>query len=218
MGRTDLIVSQQLQLIEAVDRFRRWADSTFPAQRYGEWEIEYEDWGSLYDSVRAVLHIDTEGWNDHTKQLLIYAIARDNEVGLICDELSEEQLMVLAAASISSGERDAKWQLAELLGKHPLTNQTEKLLLELAVDGDEYVRRRSLMALADSGSGRAEQLAITAWQSGEEYQQMACLHALWRISSPLLPRYLEPAELDSRPFLKGMAERIKNGIGEFAQR
>jgi hypothetical protein len=128
-----------------------------------------------------------EGWNDHTKQLLIYTIARDNEVGRICDELSEEQLMVLAATSMSSEERDAKWQLAEQSGKHPPTNQKEKLLLELAVDADEYVRRRSLMALADSGSGRAEQLAITAWQSGKEYQQMACLQVLWRINSPLRP-------------------------------
>jgi len=212
-----ITLSQELQLIKAVERFRQWADSTFSGQKNGEWECEYEEWGDLYDSVRAVLRTEIEGWNDLTKQLLIYAIARDNEVGLICDELTEEQLMVLSAASMSSDERDAKWQFAEHLGKHPLTNQREKLLLELAVDADENVRRRSLMALADTGSGRAEQLAITAWHSGEEYQQMACLHALWRINSPLLPRYLEPAEQDTRRFLKGMAERIRNGTGEFAQ-
>ncbi len=210
-------MSPQVQLNEAVERFRRWADSAFPGQRFGEWECEYQGWGDLYESVSAVLRTGVEGWNDETKQLLIYVIARDNEDEVISDELTEEQLLVLGSAPISSNEKDAKWQLAKQLGKHPLTDQREKLLLDLASDADEYVRRRSLTALADSGSAHAERLALKSWESGEEDQQMVCLHALWRINSPLLPHYLELAAKGSLLILAAMADRIRNRSGEFAE-
>ena len=209
------IVSQHTKLAEAVERFRRWADTTVPAERGGEWECDYEEWGDLYGSARSVLRTSAEGWNDETKHLLIYAIARDNEMEILSKELTEEQLLVLSVASMSSDEWAAKWQLAKQLGQDPLTEQREKLLLCFASDENEYVRRRSLAALADSGSEHAEQLAMTAWQSGEEYQQMACLHALWRIKSPLLPNYLELAARDNRRYLAEIAERIRNKTGEF---
>lgn len=211
-------VSQQVRLRESLERFRRWGDSTFGAERFGEWECDYEDWADIYDSVRAVLRTPPEGWDDETKRLLIYAIARDNEAEVISEELTEEQLLALAVASVCSDERDAKWQLAEQLGRQPNKNEHEKLLLAFASDRDEYVRRRSLRILADMGSGHTEHLAIAAWQSGEEYQQMACLYALWRVNSSVLSYYMQLAEQDKRSYLAGMAARMRNKTGEFADR
>jgi hypothetical protein len=185
-------------------------------KRYGEWETDYEDCDDIYESVRAVLRTPVEVWCDDTKQLLIYATARDNEVELISEELSDEQLLVLAAASINSDEDEAKWQFAEQLGRRPRADKAEKLLLAFALDPDEYVRRRALMALANSGSTHTERFAFTAWESGEEYQRMVCLHALWAINSQMLTAYLQLADQDSRPHLSGLARRIRNKTGEYA--
>ena len=213
-----LSVRQLVRLRESLERFRRWGDSTFCAGRFGEWECDYEDWGEIYASVRAVLRTAIECWDDETKRLLIYAIARDNEAEVISEELTEEQLLALAADSICSDERDAKWQLAKQLGRQPDKHEHEKLLLVFASDRDEYVRRRSLMVLADIGSKHTEHLAIAAWQSGEEYQQMACLYALWRVNSPVVSHYIQIAEQDSRSYLAAAAQRMRNRTGEFADR
>lgn len=85
----------------------------------------------------------------------------------------------------------------------------EPILLALADDADEYVRRRVLMVLADAGSPRSVALALNAWESGEEYQRMACLHVLQRLDSPRLPAYLDLAEQDGRQYLVGIAQRIR---------
>jgi HEAT repeat protein len=200
-------VDEKEQLRLEVRHFRNWADATFPGERYGEWETDYEDWDGLYLAARAATA--NGQWDEETRELLIYTIARDNEVELVADLLSESQLLSLADASISSGEPDAKWQLAVRLGKLTLAAEPERILLAFVVDANEYVRRRALMALAELGSPHAEPLAMDAWESGEQYQRMACLDALHSVASPQLSRYLDLAERDGRPYLVAMADKMK---------
>jgi len=209
---------RKTRLRDAIRRFRLWADERFPQARHGEWETEYEHWDDLYNAVTGVLETSETAWDEETKELLIYAVARDNEVGLLAERLTASQLSTLAAASIESNESDAKWQFADKLSKSSPTEERESLLLSFGNDANEYVRRRSFMALADCGSRHAERLALAAWDSGDEYQRMACLHALSRLSSPALPNYLKLAEEDGRQHLRGIAEQIKNGTGEYAGR
>lgn len=203
------IVNEKEELKLAVHNFRAWADANFPAERHGEWELEYDDWESLHQAAKTLLRCESDTWDSEIKELLIFVIARDNESEFIAEQLTERQCLLLAEASIHSDHRDAKWQLAVRLGKFPLTTSLESILLALADDPDEYVRRRALMVLADAGSPRSVPLALNAWESGEEYQRMACLHVLHRLGSTRLPAYLDLADQDGRQYLVGIAQRIR---------
>jgi hypothetical protein len=202
-------VNEKEQLRLAVDNFRTWADACFPAERHGEWEMEYDHWEDLYQAATAVLRCETDTWDSETKDLLLFVIARDNENELIAGQLTERQCLLLGEASVHSEHHDAKWQLAVRLGKFPPLMIPEPILLAFADDADEYVRRRALMVLADAGSPSSVPLALNAWESGEEYQRMACLHVLQRLDSPRLSAYLDLAEQDGRQYLVGVAQRIR---------
>jgi hypothetical protein len=211
-------MTEKEELAAAVRQFRAWADEKFASHRGGEWETEYPNWESLYIAANAVLRADSGDWDDETKELLLYSIARDNEVELLAENLVEKQVNLLASYSLNSNERDAKWELAEQMRRFPLTAERERLLLAYAQDADEYVRRCALMVLADLGSVSAEKLAFRAWESGEEYQRMACLHALCRLNSSALPKYLGMAEEDGREHVRGLAEKVRNRSGEYSTR
>jgi hypothetical protein len=81
------------------------------------------------------------------KNVLLYAIARDNEAELIVSSLSQSQIDALGAEVLLSDEPDAKWQVAEQLGKFPMTPERKTLLCGLALDTNEYVRRRAMNVL-----------------------------------------------------------------------
>ena len=135
-------------------------------------------------------------------------------MGTLARELARNplNLLCLAEQAVTSAEPDAKWQLAAELGRVEMRlPEVEPLLLRFASDEDEYVRRRSLTALADVGSTHVSELAERAWHSGDEYQRMAALYALLRSGSPELSEYLARAEADGRPNLVDYAARIRAG-------
>ncbi len=200
-------------LREEIQRFRVWADTAFPQGGYGEWEMEYEHWGDLYRAAGTIVEASPSNWDSETRRWLIYAIARDNELELLTSRLSERQILDLIPDALQSDEPAAKWQLAVYLGKHPLTSENERVLLALAHDPDEYVRRRSMMALAEHQSNHTESLALTAWDSGDEYQRIASLYALNAIQSPALPTYLKLAQEDGRVHLLNQAAQIAGTCG-----
>jgi len=68
------------QLANAVQQLRAWAEANVSSHRGGEWETEYPDWDSLHMAANAVLRADCDDWDEETKRMLLYAIARDNEV------------------------------------------------------------------------------------------------------------------------------------------
>jgi HEAT repeat protein len=133
-----------------VARFRAWDDALSNEGRSAEWETYYENWGALYQACREYLNTPLNTWSDEGIQLLLYAIARDNEGEIIIDELTQEQLVTLSAAALESAEMDAKWQLAMALGRYPLCAENDALLSRFVQDPHEYVRRRALLALAES--------------------------------------------------------------------
>src|SRR5579871_2558952 len=177
------------QLADAVRQFRAWADAN--PGRGGEWEQDYPEWDTLYRAANTVIGSASDEWDDETKQWLLYAVARDNEIGLLAGSLTEKQVDLLAKYSLKTDERDGKWLLAEQMRRFRLEPERELVLLAYAQDAEEYVRRIALMVLGDLGSVHAEKLALAAWESGDQYQRMACLHSLARIESPALARYLE---------------------------
>lgn len=204
-----------------IARFRAWADDFPVAERNGEWECFYADWQEIYRAFSAFVSATTcQEWDAKLKETLLYIIARDNEEQVLAKAVAKnpDDLICLAERALASPERDARWQLAAELGglDHRLT-EAEPLLLQYARDEDEYVRRRALIALADCGSSKVEELAVSAWAAAEawqEYQRMAVLYALWKVGSRQLETYLAEADADGRQYLVAYAARIRSGNPE----
>lgn len=205
--------SPRAALEQEVARLRSWAEA-YDRPRRGEWECDYQDWADLYKAVTAYISDSkVEEWDEVVAALLLYAIARDNELEHIARHLREapEKLYALAQAAVRSGEKDAKWQMAEQLAHCPGQERAEALLLALATDPEEYVRRRALMALGRLKSSHVETLVEQAWDGGDEYQRMAVLDALHSVQSTKLAGFLDMAQADGRQYLLGFANRIRRG-------
>jgi len=196
-----------------VARFRQWAAGIPIATRSGEWECEYSDWTRLWAAAKLLITtVPVTAWSEGVTEDLLYALARDNEVERIADELESrnKSLLELAARAINSVEADAKWQLAAKLGG--LSEQVptaEALLIHFVQDGNEYVSRRALLALGKLKSDRTETFAEQAWQTGHEYQRIAALWALKDVGSPKLSAYLRKAEEDGREYVVSNAAEIR---------
>jgi len=200
-----------------VGRFREWAEGYPAERRSGEWECDYAAWPALYDAVLGfVASRPFDAWSDADVRDVLYAIARDNEAQHLAQEIRRrhsELLPPLARAAMERGERDDRWQLAEELGHAGLAD-AEPLLLELAADPHEYVRRRALQSLTRLRSPAAERLALEAWHRPDPDQEWARMMALWSLNelgSPQLLSLFDDAERDERPYLRGYAERIRRG-------
>jgi hypothetical protein len=203
-------------LQEQVEKFKAWASAHPVHRRTGEWECDYEHWPRLWAAAIAVLDsLPPEAWTETCSVNLLYAIARDNEMEHIAQELSgrPEALLKLARFALRSLEPDAKWQLAARLGTLSTNKaEAETLLLRLVDDADEYVSRRSLLALGASKSVHAESLAEKAWLTGHEYQRIAALRVLKDIASSKLTEYAQFAEEDGRKsVIKSAHDVLKTG-------
>jgi HEAT repeat protein len=207
------------ELLTEVNRFKKWADAYPPGPRSGEWECNYPDWEPLHAAVLEFLNCrPVVAWSAQEREAVLYTLARDNEIQYLAREIRKRgpaTLLRLAQEATRTGEGDAKWQLAEQLGQLQTDGSAaEPILLQLAGDENEYVRRRALMALARLGSSAVEELGLREWQRPHEDQQwmrMAVLWSLHRVGSPLLPGLLEEAERDSRTYLRDFAERVRQG-------
>lgn len=193
-----------------VARLRSWAES-YDRPRHGEWECDYTNWADLYDAVTGhVSDSKVEDWDEVVAALLLYAIARDNEDEHLAENLRKtlEKLYALGQAAVCSGEKEAKWQIAEQLAHCPRGEGTETLLPTLASDPDEYVSRRALMALGRIKSSHVETLFEQAWESGDEHQRMAVLDALHSVESKKLAMYLDMNKADGRQYLTAFAAQL----------
>jgi HEAT repeats len=203
-------------LMSEVARFKEWAG---PERQYGEWECDYENWGDLYEAVlRFVDVVPFANWSHEETRAVLFAIARDNEMEHLAEEIrgrKPETLVALAGAAVEIGEYQATWQLAEQLGQFGKASvEVERLLLILASNEDEYVRRRLLQSLARIGSPAVEELSLAEWHRADEEQQWARMTVLWclqKIGSPHLQALLLAAEQDGRQYLTEFAAKVKRG-------
>jgi hypothetical protein len=205
-------------LMIEVANFRKWADA-YAIERSGEWECVYPEWGGLYEAVLEFIAAQPiESWTAEEREVLIYTVARDNEMQHLSREIRSRQpdlLLALAKAAAESSEPDAKWQIAEELGQLGTKNaEIESLLVHFAHDSDEYVRRRSLKSLARLHSPAVEELALAEWNRPDEYQQWSRMGVLWclnHIGSTALEEKLREAEQDERQYLSAFACQVRRG-------
>jgi hypothetical protein len=205
-------------LMTEVGRFREWADAYPSARRNGEWECDYQAWPSLHDAVLGFIAGRPFGsWSEVELRAVLYAIARDNEIEYLARQIRERHphlVAPLTRAALAVGEPDDRWQLAVQLGHLGPSAEAEQLLLAMARDEHEYVRRRALESLLRVGSPAVEALALAAWHRPDEYQEwarMMALYCLHRLGSRRVEPLLAEAERDPRQYLRGYAERIRQG-------
>ncbi len=202
-------------LLREANRFKAWAKQNFPTGAgFGEWECDYPNWDRRYTA--AISHLNAYSpaeWNSVDIDILLYVLARDNEVENIKQELERRpgHLLALARLALSRPSNwEARWQLADALSKLP-PGESVPVLEQYFGDEHEYVRRRTLLALAKLESPKAEELAVVAWATGEQYQRMCAISALYKLKSALLPQYLLMADEDGGEHLLQCAARIRAG-------
>jgi hypothetical protein len=203
-------------LMLEVARFQEWAEGQ--TNRYGEWECDYPNWNALYAAVLEFVTLwPFHDWSQEELRAVMYAVARDNELHHLANEVGRypEVLFGLAQAAAEEGERDVKWQLAVELGNHaPSDHRTENLLVRFACDNDESVRRLSLQALAKHKSRKLEELAVKEWHRSDVDQEYARIGVLWclqHVRSSLLPPLVTDAAQDDRPYLAAFAKKLQSG-------
>ncbi|MDB5294614.1 MAG: hypothetical protein JWO31_597 [Phycisphaerales bacterium] len=212
-------VARVPDLVAEVERFRSWAATPRAAEGGAEWDALYEDWDRVYAAVLGLVDAKPfAAWSAAEAAAVLYAVARDNDLQHLAGEIRARApglLPDLAEAALRGGERDARWQLAEELGRLATACPRRGPLLErLAGDEDEYVRRRALGALARAGSPATERVALEAWHrpdASQEWARMTALWALHRVGSGQLGRLLDEAERDARPYLAAYAADVRRG-------
>ena len=209
------------QLFIEIDKFDKWArlESDIPQdERGGEWECDYSSWGKIYDLFEAFINeSNPDTWSDDEKERLLYIIARDNEMEILAEKLSENALIVLANESLKIGHKDDKWQLAVQLQRLTDKKLAIELLEKFINDDEEYVNRRALLELAKLKSDRVEYYCDKMWNKDkygdlEEYQRIAVLNSLYEIDSMQLDNYIEFAKIDGREYLIQNANEIERKI------
>jgi hypothetical protein len=190
------------ELHQQIEDFKAWASST--DQRFGEWELNYEHWDSLYASAADAVTTFREGAiPPDVADDLLYALARDNECEHIRESLSEspELLSALAKRATVTGDAKAKWQIAVSLAESKLLGGAD-LLRPFLTDSDEYVRRRSLLAFAVFAPEEAEAIAINNLDDDFEYTRIAALHVLHSVESQELASAFERLKSDPNEYVR----------------
>ena len=214
----------QTQLSTEATLFRNWARDYIGAHgAHGEWECDYPEWNRVYEVFDEYLRaVDVARASTLVIGDLLYLLARDNECENIARKIAElqppDRLLFLAEQSSALGEANARWQLAVQLGALSLSGaehaRIECILLAFMRDEDEYVRRRSLQALASQRSAAVESLALAAWNEIHDSQQwtrMNVLEVLRQVSSTRLPELLKEAASDPGPYLATFARNLLAG-------
>ncbi|MBX0332203.1 HEAT repeat domain-containing protein [Pontibacter sp. HSC-14F20] len=146
-------------------KFWEWANmtpDTYNDERgLGEWEAGYPGWDALYKAAdEALVQLNRE-FNHDLAQLLVYALAIDNEAGIVLKRVEEklENKLRFVRKAVFSDQPQARWQMAELLGYIDVEG-CEKMLLHLInSEPDKYVVRRALLSLSKVNNAKAVELA-----------------------------------------------------------
>lgn len=129
--------------------FKKWANQL--TKRYGEWETEYLHWDRIYNAFKRVLiDVPIEDLQPDVYDLILYTLARDNEVENVLAMLIENPIafIVLANHALSFSDFEAKWQIAYGLGEiDGKSEEIHELLSKYLDDEHEYVRRRASFTL-----------------------------------------------------------------------
>ncbi|WP_299820638.1 HEAT repeat domain-containing protein [uncultured Pontibacter sp.] len=159
-------------------KFWDWAgmtpDTYTESRGLGEWEIDYPNWEDLYKAANEALTLLNKEFNHDLAQLLVYALAIDNESGTILEKVDEklDSKLRFVKKAINSDQPQARWQVAELLGNTEVEDR-EKLLINLINrDKDKYVKRRALLSLSKINAPKAVEFAKSYLKDSDPFLRL----------------------------------------------
>src|SRR5689334_12192648 len=114
-GPTAPFENAKVTLMKTVLAFREWANHYPVGERSSYWECDYEQWPAISSAFAAFLDTgNPQDWDASIIELLLYILARDNEMEDLKEKLISKpvHLLALTRAGLYSAEPDARWQLA----------------------------------------------------------------------------------------------------------
>jgi len=185
-------------------RFREWEKYNNQNEIYYEYD-EYPHWIDIYTAIKKIPN-DFKLSLDSIKMIL-YFLARDHESEITLETLQEKPALghLIAKEGVNCIDRDARWQVAVLLGYF----KDSKLLVKMIEnDEEEYVRRRGLLALRDIDKISSEKIAIKHLHSIYEYERVVAIDTLNFLSSSYFEKALNTLKNDSSIIVQNRIERI----------
>lgn len=193
------------ELHDEVEKLRTWLTTNPHVDKYDTWWTERGVVAAVHDFLAAVRPSE---WTEQHLNDLLYLL-EVSSMGYLAELVTQEESAALAIArhSLARGG-GAGDDIAEQLG-HCTQHREDAmaLLIEFAHDAHERTRRMALSSLARLGSDAVPALAVSAWNTGDEYQRIGALSALATIGSDQLPAYHLAAEKDGREHLVQYARK-----------
>lgn len=209
------------ELKNELNNFWMWANQTPHEYAKNGWmlkqeEWEYPNWDMLIkltiEAIKAVCN------GEKTKELIdciLEVMALDNEDEQILDECEEKltfnDLLYLVQIAILHIQREARWQIAELLGRYK-NNDTTEFLRRLIGDDDKYVQRRALLSLTKVNICQAEEICLTKLTDEDDYLRLVSLRILREIKSDFLEQAISTLKNDKFQYIQKEIEEIKMGL------
>lgn len=175
--------------------FWKWADiseSEYSEHSYlnknEEWE--YPNWDMLISLLFTAINTLASGERSEVLvNYLLTVMALDNEDETILDEceskLSDKDLEFLFEKGIKHMQSEARWQIAELIGRKNNIS-FKKYLLNLLDDSNKYVQRRALISLDRIDTEKAQEIAFKRLQDEDDYIRLVSLRILKQHNSQKL--------------------------------
>lgn len=195
-----------------VEKVRSWLATN-------RWVDQYDSWWSDGGVVNALQHflarVQPQDWSEENVSDLLYLLEQSS-TDYVAELITQSEPMALAIAkhSLASGGV-ASDDIAEQLGLCvQYRDEAETLLIAFTRDEHERTRRIALLSLAKLQSASVPALAVSAWDTGDEYARMGALSALKTISSKLFHTYLSRAQDDGRKNLVSLARRYADALAK----
>jgi len=196
--------------------FKKWAEQY--KDQYSEYCVteltNYEARENLYTMAKEfVATANISEYTDVLLQATFFVISATNVENSVFNEIPRDENLILFLASkvIKTNYEDAIPLFVIALGEITINkNEAENILLKTVENKEEYTSRMSLLSLAKLHSDKTESLAERAWNTGLQYQKIACLWALKEVNSNKLTHYLDLAHKDGQLFLVQNAIEIEN--------
>jgi len=156
-----------------------------------------------FDSIKRAIDGIVDLNEPYEMDDLLFLLAFENESEYVLEKIEDNSLLAwkLAETGVSYPDPEARWQIGVLLGGLG-GDRAKKLLAQLCLDDDEYVRRRSLLSLREIDAIAAEKIAMDWLSSEYEYSRMVAIDTLFYLKSPKF---------------KSALKRLKNDPSEIVQ-
>jgi HEAT repeat protein len=204
-----------------LDQFWEWQELTSEEYASGKKylkceEFYYPKWINLTEYADKAIEMIRQGDKSLILiNLILEMMAIDNEDEIVmenCEQLLEtEYIKDISEAAKRFPIYEARWQIAELLGRSDNDN-CKRYLLDFVRDEHKYVQRRALISLSRIYPQKAEEISIEKLTDPDDYLRLVSIRVLKEMDSKYLPKAVKLLENDTFKYVKEEVQLIKEVI------